>query len=212
MRPFRQHGFTLIELLTVIAIIAIIAALIFPVFARTREKARQTRCAANLRQIGQAFLMYATDYDDLFPYAVDFADKYAPQIWNGFPDFQAGIPNMPTIREALDPYTKSGEIWHCPSDTGFDELEFTDVPLPTRPEAFQAYGFSYLYRTEVSFRQLQMSALPNLTATNLLMDGHGSWHGGGLLMRRQYNVLFGDGHVKNLNRAQMEQTWEVPVI
>src|SRR6478672_5991246 len=60
----KQNGFTLIELLVVIAIIAILAAILFPVFARAREKARQTSCLSNLKQIGLAFLMYNQDYDE----------------------------------------------------------------------------------------------------------------------------------------------------
>jgi prepilin-type N-terminal cleavage/methylation domain-containing protein len=63
----RAHGFTLIELLVVIAIIAILAAILFPVFARAREQARKTTCASNMKQIATATLMYAQDYDELFP-------------------------------------------------------------------------------------------------------------------------------------------------
>ena len=62
-----RNGFTLIELLVVIAIIAILAAILFPVFAQAREKARQTQCLSNLRQIGTSIIMYATDYDGCFP-------------------------------------------------------------------------------------------------------------------------------------------------
>jgi prepilin-type N-terminal cleavage/methylation domain-containing protein/prepilin-type processing-associated H-X9-DG protein len=63
----KRRGFTLIELLVVIAIIAILAAILFPVFAQAREKARQTSCLSNLKQIGLASMMYRQDYDELFP-------------------------------------------------------------------------------------------------------------------------------------------------
>src|SRR6476469_4926130 len=64
-RP-RRAGFTLIELLVVIAIIAILAAILFPVFAQAREKARQTSCTSNLKQIGMATRMYLQDYDETY--------------------------------------------------------------------------------------------------------------------------------------------------
>jgi prepilin-type N-terminal cleavage/methylation domain-containing protein len=63
----RRQGFTLIELLVVIAIIAILAAILFPVFAQAREKARQTQCVSNCRQIGMGIQMYLNDWDETFP-------------------------------------------------------------------------------------------------------------------------------------------------
>ena len=63
----RKRGFTLIELLVVIAIIAILAAILFPVFAKAREKARQSSCQSNLKQLGLAFFQYTQDYDGILP-------------------------------------------------------------------------------------------------------------------------------------------------
>src|SRR5438128_1326179 len=65
----KRRGFTLIELLVVIAIIAILAAILFPVFAQAREKARATMCVSNLKQMGSAFVMYVQDYDETMPTA-----------------------------------------------------------------------------------------------------------------------------------------------
>ncbi len=76
LRP--RKGFTLIELLVVIAIIAILAAILFPVFAQAREKARQTQCLSNEKQIGTSLMMYAQDYDEVLPgYRFAYINPYA---------------------------------------------------------------------------------------------------------------------------------------
>jgi prepilin-type N-terminal cleavage/methylation domain-containing protein/prepilin-type processing-associated H-X9-DG protein len=95
MKAAQHRGFTLIELLVVIAIIAILAAILFPVFAQAREKARQTQCINNLRQTGTALLMYASDYDNRVPIFC-FAEYY---------QFGARI----------QPYMKNRDILRCPS-------------------------------------------------------------------------------------------------
>jgi len=100
-KSMKRKGFTLIELLVVIAIIAILAAILFPVFAKAREKARQTTCLSNMKQIGLGVMQYVQDYDETFPYAVRTADDSATYI--------------ATIVDALNPYTKSDAIWECPS-------------------------------------------------------------------------------------------------
>ncbi len=210
--PRRSRGFTLIELLVVIAIIAILAAMLFPVFARAREKARAAQCMSNLRQLGIALEMYSSDYDELFPFAVDPADAELPEIWDAYPDWQALIPTMPRLKDALLPYTKAREIWHCKSDTGYTKLEGTSLDLNGKPTSFAAFGTSYMWRTEVAFRQSGPSLLPHPSETNVLFDAHGSWHGASQRYDEgRWNMLFADGHVKSVNCQQYDEAWATSV-
>jgi|LSQX01.1.fsa_nt_gb prepilin-type N-terminal cleavage/methylation domain-containing protein/prepilin-type processing-associated H-X9-DG protein len=102
----QRQGFTLIELLVVIAIIAILAAILFPVFAKAREKARQASCASNLKQIGLAALSYAQDYDE----KLGFGYVNAPGVV-GF----LGHNNVLIWPDLLMPYVKNRQIFMCPS-------------------------------------------------------------------------------------------------
>jgi len=118
-----RRGFTLIELLVVIAIIAILAAILFPVFARARAKAHQTKCLSNLKQIGLAFLMYAQDYNELFPPGAvtgigPFYYNWA-YGWYTVPDPGMDMFNRPSLQAyvaALYPYMKNYQIWFCEND------------------------------------------------------------------------------------------------
>ena len=101
-----SRGFTLIELLVVIAIIAILAAILFPVFSRAREKARQASCQSNLKQIGLAFRMYTSDWDEKMP------PQWTP--CRGGENEAARIPYF--VR--LQPYIKNWNIFACPSAGG----------------------------------------------------------------------------------------------
>jgi prepilin-type N-terminal cleavage/methylation domain-containing protein/prepilin-type processing-associated H-X9-DG protein len=104
----RRHGFTLIELLVVIAIIAILAAILFPVFAKAREKARQSSCLSNVKQIGLGILQYAQDYDEMLP----FGCLYTGTDVTGYHGTVGELLWYDTIK----PYIKSTQIYRCPSD------------------------------------------------------------------------------------------------
>ena len=99
-----RRGFTLIELLVVIAIIAILAAILFPVFARAREKARQASCLSNIKQLGLGCLMYSQDYDSKYPGS--YWNGPPPPPWNG---------NWVYWSDLVLPYVKNNQIFYCPS-------------------------------------------------------------------------------------------------
>jgi prepilin-type N-terminal cleavage/methylation domain-containing protein/prepilin-type processing-associated H-X9-DG protein len=103
MKRTPRSGFTLIELLVVIAIIAILAAILFPVFAQARERARTTACLSNTKQIGTSLRMYLDDYDGAYPFS-----------WFDRPQYGFDV--------ALYPYTKNTQIFACPSNPQLPEL------------------------------------------------------------------------------------------
>jgi len=121
----KKLGFTLIELLVVIAIIAILAAILFPVFAQAREKARQTSCLSNMKQIMTAQLMYDQDYDETFPLSRVNTKSANSSDYIGFgaSTCQGGTADANpsyTWRAAVQPYIKSVQIFVCPSNEQSD--------------------------------------------------------------------------------------------
>jgi prepilin-type N-terminal cleavage/methylation domain-containing protein/prepilin-type processing-associated H-X9-DG protein len=105
MKPALKRGFTLIELLVVIAIIAILAAILFPVFAQARDKARSASCLSNNKQVGMAFMMYAQDYDETFPMS---------RVALSNNDSGTRTHPWPVL---IHPYVKNIQVVRCPSDT-----------------------------------------------------------------------------------------------
>ena len=134
--PLKQSAFTLIELLVVVAIIAILAAILFPVFAKVREKARQTTCASNLRQVGLGFLQYAQDYDGVnctYGYWTTQSTYEKFQYWYGLWDHASGVTDF--SKGLLYPYMKNSQVEDCP--------DAATLPLGTPPNPI-GYGYNWL--------------------------------------------------------------------
>lgn len=238
-----RRAFTLIELLVVIGIIAVLAAILFPVFAQARGQARKSVCQSNLRQIGMAVQMYAQDYDGLYPFAKDASDAYVPQIWAGFSNCKQLVDSMPFLHDSpvldtrperwhegvLTPYVKSRDVWRCSGDSGFDLLDNNfscggPCPLRARPTMYTRFGASYLFRTEIAFRRLNIDSTSAFSASgqevglaqiNILFDGNGSWHASPMRFDPlgwdrsglRYTTLFADGHVKFLTNDDYQKAW-----
>ncbi len=212
-----RHAFTLIELLVVIAIIAILAAILFPVFAQAREKARQTQCLSNLKQGGLAVLMYAQDYDETFPISLYLGSDTATKK-----------PCTMSFYAEVVPYQKNAQVMQCPSNMpGLDaDLAMKNIGMPplctVSPAAkYLSYMFNFRVVDEgcpnivfgcnaTSSRTVcPMAALNYPAETGLIYDGNATLPGGtakfGLFnspveVRHQQvvNVCFTDGHSKNM--------------
>ena len=184
-----RGGFTLIELLVVIAIIAVLAAILFPVFARAREKARSIACTSNLSQATKAFLMYAGDCDDGLP------EEYSAGGY-GYPD-------------ALQPYLKNHNVFVCPSQpkgtivsygmpawTAYEALWRGSALLQTaaRPEVtiLLAENWSDYYSTRDPVHW-PTAWFPDKNNVAWTQHNEGA------------NYAFADGHVKWLKRRQTYQ-------
>ena len=172
-----RKGFTLIELLVVIAIIAILAAILFPVFAQAREKARQTTCLSNDKQWGNAFMMYVQDYDETMPLAWGSADGVTTS-WNSQITTPSNWrPGNTVLRDqwwsnSIQPYIKNFGVYGCPSTTD-NKVSGVDYSAATSTPPKISITYNGL------MNQYKLAAIPFPTAAVLMWEGRGKqgWNG-----------------------------------
>ena len=204
-----RRGFTLIELLVVIAIIAILAAILFPVFARAREKARQASCQSNLKQIALGTLMYAQDYDEHYMGPTQNPSPLKPggrQCSGCIQLGEAYAPNDPAYWHPLQAYIKNSQVWQCPSaNASWQSYSWgragdnAALASLTRPAETCMWADSYRTADGGTCSWIIRGSFPGCCnqpwygqriATN--PHGLGDTHNG------MANVAFHDGHVKTI--------------
>ena len=183
-----RSAFTLIELLVVIAIIAILAAILFPVFAQAREKARQSSCLSNVKQIGLSLIQYSQDYDELFPLATNEVNLDNPTVQPPL------LYNVTWVR-AVQPYLKNHQVFVCPSTKIRNEPDSTDVPAeagaylgsitsgtpPSRRGPIWDYGIPSRGNAFVGGNVTFWNNMPNQNGTDQARyDGIGGFNFGGV--------------------------------
>jgi prepilin-type N-terminal cleavage/methylation domain-containing protein/prepilin-type processing-associated H-X9-DG protein len=177
-----KRGFTLIELLVVIAIIAILAAILFPVFAKAREKARQTACLSNLKELALAGLMYSQDYDEVI---------CSTQYGQGASQYGYVL--------LLDPYIKNSQIWTCPSGRVQPNYWTSWYAMNFELEANQGYPQAWIKRPTDKIWMVDSGRHCSVVWGDIDTwgnDGVSDIHNGGS------NCAYFDGHAK----WQMKQT------
>jgi prepilin-type N-terminal cleavage/methylation domain-containing protein len=171
----RLRAFTLIELLVVIAIIAILAAILFPVFAQAREKARQITCVSNAKEIALGYLQYQQDYDEGVPIAFNGTymygpsdDKYNTAGYGGIIGAQNGI------QAQLQPYIKNWGIFQCPDDHPMTTTEAGVEKVPKGMTASELVGLTYAqaYGSTYQFtHEVESNPYPVKTVTGYATSG-----------------------------------------
>jgi len=166
MMRFKRWGFTLIELLVVIAIIAILAAILFPVFAQARDKARSASCISNLKQMGLAWTMYAQDYDERYPTSAPPGDVHICPTMKDRGSYGGWIGNL------LIPYSKNTNIFECPSNP---KLSSVNQGCEKDPKWGVVYGYTSYGYNYVSLWDKGMSSVNRPTELIAIYDAISSW-------------------------------------
>ncbi len=199
-----KSGWTLIELLTVIAVIAVLAAILLPVLFQAREKARQTTCLSHLKQIANATLMYAQDYDEVLPCFWDYYN--GENQWGGwifYSVFGQCVPNnFDPAKGSIYPYVRNKQVYPCPSDRCQQGNSYAyNGALSPNPVAQAGVGFHF---------GSPLAAIPEPASTIMFTEEaaeHGSTDDGHHLPEGNYpsdrhhgrsNFAFCDGHIKAL--------------
>jgi len=181
----RRAGFTLIELLVVIAIIAILAAILFPVYARIKEKGRQIVCLSNLKQLGIAAMVYVEDSDGAYP---SHSPTFHVTTWE---------PSPHDIRTLLDPYVKSDPMWQCPSDNRGWYASYRNSYWwnYTLSGAVVAPGSQYNIAEPWS-SPLKTSMIARPSNLQMVQDNWVATHTSGQQGVWRWNICYADGHAK----------------
>ena len=178
-----RTGFTLIELLVVMAIIAILAAILLPVFAKAQQRARQTTCLSNVKQLALATLIYIQDYDETLPIAVTCR-----------PDWSY----CHSLMESIEPYAKSSQLRFCPNDP-HGAIDLSAFPgLGRYSYGWNKAVFAYMVPGQPRGEVLTLGKIPYPSQTTAFWDGHQV--GMAVLTCHRHdngaNVSFLDGHAK----------------
>ena len=218
-----KKGFTLIELLVVIAIIAVLAAILFPVFAKAREKARQTTCMNNVKQIGSAMVQYAADYDDTFPYSIlmNSNEKQTDSSMPGYRYYTCWGNDPAHFISWMDlvyPYLKSLKVLQCPSAKPNTAVSRERTPSYGYNGAIGSNVIGNSYRGSVDGwrRPCTMSEIKRPADTVMIMDyasiysafandwNFASWNKSNNICsphNEGSNICFVDGHAKWFMRS-----------
>ena len=208
-----KKGFTLIELLVVIAIIAILAAILFPVFAQARDKARQSACLSNVKQIATAIQLYTDDYDETYPVTSEQDCECVPEGWGAMTN-----KNAHSVKVLLQPYCRNLDLFVCPNasrarqydnDYGYCSYAWNGGVMDA---THGTPAMAALNNPSSIILSIEMSAADQWNRMMPYWHNHGHWwcgvainsvvpiHAGKTLS----NMAFADGHAKGVKEGLIQ--------